>query len=174
MRRLVVGLATMLLCLAVAASTVADPPSVPQPVPQALFRPVVPPVAIPTALPVIVTTPRPTARPRPAARVVVTPRPSPRPMAHPAPRYHVDGVATWYCQPGVSICTAGYPASGAYGAAGPALRAALGNWRGRTVYVNGIAVLLVDWCQCNGDHVIDVYHATWVTIPHPDSVEVRW
>lgn len=104
---------------------------------------------------------RPTVRPTRASGVV-------------AGIVRVSGVATWYCEPGVSPCTSGYPWSGAYGAAGPALRAALGNWRGRTVHVNGVAVTLIDFCQCGGNHVIDVYHATWLTIPHPDSVTIRW
>jgi rare lipoprotein A (peptidoglycan hydrolase) len=78
-------------------------------------------------------------------------------LATPAP---VTGNATWYCQPGRSACTRGYPASGPYAAAGPALR--VGNWRGRwvTVRANGraIRVRLVDACQCgNGRRLIDLY-----------------
>jgi hypothetical protein len=118
----------------------------------------------------------------PTATPATTFRPTPRPTKAPAisstlPRVgaSVTGVATWYCEPGVSICTAGYSASGAYGAAGPALRRALGrNWRGRTVYVNGVTVRLIDWCFCGGGHVIDVYHSTWLRIPHPDRVTIRW
>lgn len=83
-------------------------------------------------------------------------------------------MATWYCEPGVSVCTNGFRWDGAYGAAGPELRAALGDWRGRTVYVNGVPVKLIDWCACGGGHVIDVYHATWVTIPNQSSVTIRW
>jgi hypothetical protein len=85
------------------------------------------------------------------------------------------GVATYYCWPaGGSRCTHGFPASGAYGAAGPELRAALGHWRGKTVYVNGVRVKLIDWCFCGGNHVIDVYHSTWVKIPHQSHVTIRW
>lgn len=40
--------------------------------------------------------------------------------------------------------------------------------------LNGVPVRLIDWCACGGDHVIDVYHATWVKIPHPNAVVVRW
>ncbi|MGV0985047.1 MAG: hypothetical protein ACOYB2_10860 [Limnohabitans sp.] len=86
-------------------------------------------------------------------------------------------MATWYCWPGgnpPSRCTHGFPSGGAYGAAGPELRAALGNWRGKTVYVNGVPVKLIDFCGCGGNHVIDVYHATWVKIPHPSRVTIRW
>jgi rare lipoprotein A (peptidoglycan hydrolase) len=46
-----------------------------------------------------------------------------------------------------------------YAAAGPALR--VGDWRGRTVRVcaNGtcLDVRLIDWCQCYGSRVIDLY-----------------
>ncbi len=70
------------------------------------------------------------------------------------------GTATWYCLPGRSPCTAGYPATGAYAAAGPALRAALGDWRGRTVTVTAggrsVEVTLVDWCRCPSAD-IDLY-----------------
>jgi hypothetical protein len=84
-------------------------------------------------------------------------------------------MATYYCWPaGGSICTRGYPASGAYGAAGPELRAALGHWRGRTVYVNGVSVTLIDWCACGGNHVIDVYHSTWVRIPNQSHATITW
>jgi hypothetical protein len=70
----------------------------------------------------------------------------------------VEGKASWFCRPGVSRCTSGYPASGAYAAAGPALR--VGDWRGRVVTVTSggrsIRVTLSDWCQCP-DKVIDLY-----------------
>lgn len=109
-------------------------------------------------------TPRPTPRPVAAA---------PRSQATPRPRTssgssgggtasstgnRVTGTASWYCQAGVSACHYQYP-SGMYAAAGPALR--VGNWRGRTVRVCGngscVNVKLVDWCQCYGTRVIDLY-----------------
>jgi hypothetical protein len=89
--------------------------------------------------------------------------------------HRLRGVATWYCRPGVSRCTRGYPYYGAYGAAGPALRAALGGgnrWRGRTVYVNGVAVKLIDWCACGGSHTIDIYYSTWIKIGW--NIVIRW
>lgn len=87
----------------------------------------------------------------------------------------VEGAATWYCWPSYpSRCTHGFPSGGAYAAAGPKLRAALGNWRGRSVWVNGVRLTLADWCACGGDHVIDVYHFTWLKIPHPDHVIITW
>jgi hypothetical protein len=138
--------------------------------PEATTRPVEAPSAVPGHRPAIRTIPRPSRAPRPAQPLRVIPKP--RLAARTS--HAVSGVATWYCEPGVSICTNGFPASGAYGAAGPALRAALGNWRGRTVYVNGVAVTLIDWCGCPGNHVIDVYHGTWVTIPSPSWAVVRW
>ncbi|HSW43503.1 MAG TPA: hypothetical protein VLM76_13430 [Patescibacteria group bacterium] len=70
------------------------------------------------------------------------------------------GIASWYCLPGRSPCTAGHPADGAYAAAGPALRT--GDWRGRTVTVSdsagqSVRVVLVDWCACPGGRLIDLY-----------------
>jgi hypothetical protein len=75
------------------------------------------------------------------------------------------GEATYYCLSGVSRCTAAYPRGGLYAAAGPELRAALrdeyGSWRGRRVTVRygdaRVAVTLIDWCACGGDHAIDLY-----------------
>ena len=76
-------------------------------------------------------------------------------LAAPAP---ITGTATFYCQPSRSACTRGYPASGPYAAAGPALR--VGKWRGRWVTVRAsgraIRVRLVDWCACPG-RLIDLY-----------------
>lgn len=86
-----------------------------------------------------------------------------RPASSEAPRTAASlrGIATWYCLPGRSPCTAGYPATGAYAAAGPALRAALGDWRGRTVTVSAdgrsVEVALVDFCRCDGGGLIDLY-----------------
>lgn len=81
------------------------------------------------------------------------------PSAAPGATRSVTGLASWYCRVGVSACTRGYPASGLYAAAGPALR--VGNWRGRwvTVTANGRSVRarLSDWCACPGGRVIDLY-----------------
>lgn len=86
-------------------------------------------------------------------------------------------MATWYCnvgKPFPSRCTTGYSHTGAYAAAGPELRAAIKGWRGKYVFVNGVRVRLVDWCGCGGNHVIDVYHDTWVRIPNQSNVTVTW
>jgi hypothetical protein len=172
--------------LAVAPPAAASTPLAWQALPSEAFSPMsrsdpailgVPPVAgaatetpsqseVSVHLPDASRAPSPSARTRPVA-TVKPPAPHPKPGA-----LLTSGVATWYCRPGVSRCTRGYPASGAYGAAGPELRAALGNWRGRTVHVNGVAVKLIDFCACGGNHVIDVYYGTWVTIPHPSRVRV--
>lgn len=95
-------------------------------------------VALPPVRRPIVRTPRPS--------VIVAVRDSGRhPTVH-------RGLASYYC------CTRGYP-SGLYAAAGPALR--VGHWRGRQVVVaaNGhrVRVTLIDWCQCYGTRVIDLY-----------------
>ena len=91
----------------------------------------------------------------------VTPVPSPadgqRPRSVPVstPRTHavgsplLAGFATWYANgPGI------------FGAAGPDLRRAVGDWRGAYVVVTGFTngqahsatVLLSDWCLCTGAH----------------------
>jgi hypothetical protein len=70
----------------------------------------------------------------------------------------VRGTATWFCKPGTSVCTSGYP-GGMYAAAGSELR--IGNWRGRNVRVctssKCITVKLIDWCACGGARIIDLY-----------------
>ena len=94
--------------------------------------------------------------------------------------HRVKGVATWYCQPGVSTCTSGYSSSGLYAAAGSELR--VGNWRGRSVKVCGngkcIVVKLIDWCACGGSHVIDLYHGAFSQLASPSSggltVTITW
>ena len=122
-----------------------------------------------------------------AARVVPIPRPTRRPssrsVSSPPPNldHSVAGIATWFCVPGVSACTAGYPASGMYAAAGPGLR--IGHWQGRSVLVCGnghcITVRLIDWCQCgNGAHLIDLYGAAFRRLAPTSAgivhVTVRW
>ena len=85
------------------------------------------------------------------------------------PSFTVRGTATWYCLPGVSPCTAGYPEDGKYAAAGPALRAALSDWRGRTITVSAGGrsvkdVVLVDWCRCDGGGLIDLYAGVFAAL----------
>ena len=88
----------------------------------------------------------------------------------------ITGIASWFCLPGRSPCTAGYPASGAYAAAGPALR--VGAWRGRTVTVNGLPVRLIDWCACPGGRLIDLYASVMRQLAPLSAglvkVEVTW
>jgi hypothetical protein len=91
----------------------------------------------------------------------------------------VSGTASWYCQPGVSACHYQYP-GGYYAAAGPALR--VGDWRGRAVRVCGaggcVTVRLIDWCQCYGTRVIDLYSDAFRAIAPLSSgttrVTVSW
>lgn len=105
--------------------------------------------------------------------VVVVPTPTPKTS------HALRGAASWYCRAGVSVCTSGYPDGGAfdaYAAAGPGLRAALGDWRGRIVYVDGIRVRLVDWCQCYegepNEKLLDLYYDVFARTG--SSVTVRW
>ena len=91
------------------------------------------------------------------------------------------GGASYYCRAGVSICTVNHPDGGgfdAYAAAGPALRAAIGpDWRGRIVYVDGIRVKLIDWCQCYGgktgvEKLLDLYYDVFARTG--SQVTIRW
>jgi len=158
-----------------------------------------PPVALrdPATAPVPTSAPR--AQPAAAVETVVkptpTPKPTPKPRAHAKPRpqsqarvrstgHSLHGNASWYCNNNasrgpISSCHYQYPDTGgfnAYAAAGPRLRAALGNWRGRIVTVDGVRVKLVDWCQCYKgrsyekliDLYLDVYRRTG------GSVTIRW
>ena len=97
----------------------------------------------------------------------------------------ISGLASWYCKLGHSPCHRSYPDGpriDAYAAAGPRLRAAIcgvqscTSWRGRTVYVDGIAVKLVDWCQCYWrqphEKLIDLYWDVFKTTG--SSVTIGW
>lgn len=99
--------------------------------------------------------PRPDPELTQAVGVIVKPTPTPKPKAA---SHRVSGVSSWYCLPGVSDCHYAY-SGGFYAAAGPALR--VGSWRGRTVHVCSggrcVNVKLIDWCQCYGSRVIDLY-----------------
>jgi hypothetical protein len=94
--------------------------------------------------------------------------------------HSLRGYASYYCWAGSSPCTYGYPDGGgfqAYAAAGPKLRAALGsNWRGRVVSVDGIAVKLIDWCQCykgqSNEKLLDLYHDVYARTG--SAVVIRW
>lgn len=69
----------------------------------------------------------------------------------------IAGKASWYCRPGVSVCPVGFSPSGMYAAACAPLRAAMGpHWRGKTVWVNGLQLVLVDYCASK-TKTIDVF-----------------
>ena len=132
--------------------------------------------------------PVPTLGPRPqrAAEARVFVKPTPRPdIAGGGGSHSLSGAASWYCNSDgsrgpTSPCHYQHPDTGgfdAYGAAGPDLRAALGSgWRGRVVSVDGIAVKLVDWCQCHkgesGEKLIDLYYDVYRRVG--GSVTIRW
>lgn len=116
---------------------------------------------------------RPTQRPKvvqPAAKVVVVSKTQPSVQVVMGGGTHsLTGKASWYCWPAFpSPCAKGFAYGGNYAAAGPKLRAAIcgiqscTSWRGRYVYVNGIRVRLIDWCQClwhqGHEKIIDLYH----------------
>ena len=163
-------------------------PNLPAPISESAFRPVSVPapstgvftaprsiVAVPVIQDPWLATPPP-GRAQPsiaAAKPIVVP-------VRPKTTHAISGPASYYCRAGISPCTADYPDRAgfqAYAAAGPRLRAAMGpSWRGRIVYVDGIRVQLIDWCQCyqgeSNEKLLDLYydvHARTGT-----SVTVRW
>jgi hypothetical protein len=98
----------------------------------------------------------------------------------PATSHVLRGPASWYCRAGVSPCTYTQPDLGgfdAYAAAGPRLRAAIGpGWRGSIVWVDGIRVRLIDWCQCYKgqpqEKLLDLYYDVYARTG--GSVTIRW
>jgi hypothetical protein len=163
---------------------IATPTPAPTPRPTAAQTPAPARVAAPTPARVAAPTPTPARVAAPTPTPAPTRAPAPAPTPTPAPVVagggsSVSGTASWYCLTGRSICTRGYP-GGLYAAAGPALR--VGDWRGRTVTVCGngtcIPVTLIDWCQCYGTRVIDLYSDAFSRLAPLSSgvvnVTVRW
>jgi hypothetical protein len=132
-------------------------------------------------------------RPRPDARVpspIVVRIPPPQKAEESSPSGAASsssgttnvlrGPASWYCRAGVSPCTYTHPdGSGfdAYAAAGPKLRAAIGpSWRGSIVFVDGIRVKLIDWCQCykgeSHEKLLDLYYDVFKRTG--SAVTIRW
>lgn len=72
----------------------------------------------------------------------------------------LSGLASWYCLAGRSACTNGYGPGCFCAAAGPVIRAALGDWRGQSVTVStgraAVRVRLIDFCAC-GNRLLDLY-----------------
>ena len=98
----------------------------------------------------------------------------------PVTTHVLRGPASWYCRAGVSPCTNTNPDLGgfdAYAAAGPKLRAAIGpSWRGSIVWVDGIRVKLIDWCQCYKgvpqEKLLDLYYDVYARTG--SAVTIRW
>ena len=98
----------------------------------------------------------------------------------PVTTHVIRGPASWYCRAGVSPCTNTNPDLGgfdAYAAAGPKLRAAIGaGWRGSIIYVDGIRVKLIDWCQCYKgepqEKLLDLYYDVYARTG--TAVTIRW
>lgn len=119
--------------------------------------------------------------PAPRAAVVGgwVPKPPPIVRSRIGSSHRVVGRASWFCRPGVSSCTSGYP-GGLYAAAGSEIR--IGNWRGRLVNVCSggrcVIVRLIDWCACGGPRVIDLYSDAFKRIGSLSQgtlpVTVRW
>jgi len=110
----------------------------------------------------------------------VTPEAAPDRAVAAATSHVLSGAASWYCRAGVSPCTYTHPDLGgfdAYAAAGPRLRAAIGpGWRGSIVWVDGIRVRLIDWCQCyqgeRQEKLLDLYYDVYARTG--GSVAIRW
>jgi len=106
-----------------------------------------------------------------------TPAPTPRATSF------VQGIASWYCRAGVSVCHSAYPPESMSAAACTDLRAAIGpGWRGKVVNVDNrrgtvIRVMLVDWCAST-DKLIDLYASAFSAIAPlslgVSRVEVSW
>ena len=175
----------------------AEPPSVVAPVTgwQAVAivdgpRPVETAKVDPTSIPGPLASPESTHRPRPEVHQIAQVKPvkvkmPPGGGSSLTGGHRIVGVASWYCRAGVSICMKGHPDGPGidrYAAAGPALRAAICgvqsclSWRGRTVFVNGQRVVLVDWCQCHWrthiEKAIDLYYDVFALTG--SSVTIRW
>ncbi len=131
--------------------------------------------------------PRPTAGPSPKVAAASPRRVARRPVPAAATRppaslagvggHLLSGLSSWYCSPGRSACTAGFPASGLYAAAGPAVRAAIGpSWRGTVVTVTtsraSVRVRLVDWCACGGGRLLDLYASVFSGSPEQPGLGV--
>ncbi|HUQ43577.1 MAG TPA: hypothetical protein VM451_04095 [Candidatus Limnocylindria bacterium] len=110
-----------------------------------------------------------------ARPIMVIPKPPKPKFTH-----SLTGPASYYCWAGSSPCTRDYPDVGGvqgYAAAGPKLRAALGsNWRGSIVYVDGVRVMIIDWCQCyqgdSNEKLLDLYHDVFARTG--SHVTIRW
>jgi hypothetical protein len=90
----------------------------------------------------------------------------------------IAGSVSWYCRPGSSSCTDGYPPSGMYAAAGPRVRAMLGpTWLGRRVTVASgsrvVVVRLIDSCPCPGGRLLDLYSSAFAKLAPLSAGTVR-
>lgn len=105
----------------------------------------------------------------PAADPIPSAALTPKPRRTTRPPERVRGTSTWYAY------------RRGHAAAGPRLRAALGpGWRGRTVYVNDVPVVLSDFMGTKDPRkIIDLDDGTFRAVCGPLSmgvceVEVRW
>ena len=126
-------LAVIVVCLMLAAGWASTSRSAPVPANTVLRYSAVDGRQEPSEAP----TTRPVPQPSPVVATDVLPSlPTNVPEANVSPA-RLSGIASWYRYvPGQA-------------AAGPRLRAMLGNWRGRSVTVNGLRIVLSDWCQCH-------------------------
>ena len=163
------------------------------PVDQALFRAVVIQTPVPIQVPIIIDSFRrviPTSRPEveiPEGQVSVDLKVTPKPEV--LRKRRISGLASWYCSYSQPVCRQGYGPGTYSAAAGPTLRAAMGNgnqasknYQGRIVKVCAIScaeVKLIDWCQCywkqSNEKLIDLYKIVWDSIgAGRGKVTVSW
>jgi hypothetical protein len=190
------------LTLAATAAAAGFDPAQPTPIPDSAFSrvSVPPPAPAPRDLPMAATRATRVVLPPdrdPAAEILANlakdqadrPQPNVRepnrivvkvPPPKPVTTHVLRGPASWYCRAGVSPCTYTNPDGGgfdAYAAAGPKLRAAIGaSWRGTVVWVDGIRVKLIDWCQCyqgeRHEKLLDLYYDVYARTG--TAVTIRW
>lgn len=139
----------------------AEEPYVYQPVPQERFTAVTEPTTAPPALPRIALG---ADEAQPAPEPFATPESTPPRTEQPSPTTQpafastgssIEGTATWYCSPGRSRCSRGFP-GGLYAAISPDLL-----WlRGGPVKVchgaSCVVVTVID-CNCQAHQSIDLY-----------------
>lgn len=182
MRRRRAGAIALSLALAVVAGSTATIPRPIEPIPAILFQPIDGPdeaTSVPTRTASPISDFR-TSDPPPLTRPSGPDQPEPaRRSTSLVPKGarsgDLSGAASWYCKQGRSICHRDYPdrpgVIDRYAAAGPQLRAALcgsescTSWRGRTVFIEGTPIMLIDWCQCYlgepHEKIIDLYWDAW-------------
>jgi len=170
-------IAAGLLSLLLVSQVASVGPSTIQPIASELFSPVVIP-SIVDAFPTYAPAPRPVPNvPKPTPKIKEKPQPTKTPVIL---NHTLYGVASWYCLPGVSVCTYTHPSGGYYAA----IRRDLLELRGKRVLVcvqgtdRCVRVTLID-CNCGVNaNLIDLYYDAFNAISDPSlgriKVVLKW